>query len=223
MPLRADHLPMTPKALWEAVVRLRRDVNELRASRRLESAVIDTGGITAVGADGTRASLGAGASAALLASTGQPTETAPGSVGAAWNGAAASLRLTSPDVGSGSIVIVLDTTGLWQLGELWTALTMTSGWTAAGGAWQSPRLVRQVDGTVQLDGSAIPGTTTAGTQIATLPAGYRPAADHEYRVSGGSATSACDLFVKSTGAITINNISGTLTRISFSTIRFPLT
>jgi hypothetical protein len=221
MPQRADHLPMTPKALWEAVVRLRRDVNELRAARRLESAVIDTGGITAVGADGTRASLGAGASAALIASTGLSFEVATGSVGAAWDGTTATLRLSSPDVGAGSATVAIAPTGMSLLGEAWTALSLTSAWAAAGGSWQSPRLLKQVDGTVQLDGSAIPGTTTSGTQIATLPTGYIPLLDHEYRVGGGSATASCDLFVKNTGAITINNISGTLTRISFSGIRFP--
>jgi hypothetical protein len=100
-------------------------------------------------------------------------------------------------------------------------LELTGGWTVPGGTWQAPQ-VQVSGGTVQLIGSATPGTLTAGTIITTLPAGTLPAADHEFRVPGGAATAAMDLLVTAaTGAISIQNTSGTVTRISLSGLCWP--
>jgi hypothetical protein len=46
VPLSADHLPFTPRTILEAIQRLQRDVKELRAARRLESASVGGGGMT---------------------------------------------------------------------------------------------------------------------------------------------------------------------------------
>lgn len=127
----------------------------------------------------------------------------------------------------GTTEIAMDNTGVYFPNEGWTGLSLSNGWTAAGGTWQTPEVNRQIDNTVQLIGSAAPGTLTSGTVIATLPTNYIPPGDMEYRVPGGSSSSACDLVVHGTssgtpGTITITNIAGTITRLSLSTIRFSL-
>lgn len=47
MPLRADHLPATPRSLAETVQRLRRDVQELRAARSMDHSAIGGTSFTA--------------------------------------------------------------------------------------------------------------------------------------------------------------------------------
>ena len=123
---------------------------------------------------------------------------------------------------TGGAGLALDASGAYLNGEAWAALPTSNGWTTAGGTWQAPLYHKQVDGMVQLTGSLAPGTLTAGTTIATLPVGYRPAADHEFRVPGGAATASADLRVLSSGTVTIQNTAGTITRVSLSGIRFPL-
>jgi hypothetical protein len=104
----------------------------------------------------------------------------------------------------------------------WQALTLTNGWAPAGGTWAAPQVRQQPDGTVQLLGSIAPGTLTAGTAVAQLPAGYWPQDDLEWHAGGGSSTASADLYViAATGAVTIQNVSGTVTRISLSGLIFP--
>lgn len=125
------------------------------------------------------------------------------------------------DLGVGSQAYAFSATGIAFNTEAWTALTLANGWTATGGTWQAPVWHYQVDNTVHLEGSATPGTLTAGTVITTVP--YPPPADLEWRVGGGSATASCDLVVHGTsGNVTIQNISGTITRISLTGIRYSL-
>jgi hypothetical protein len=136
-----------------------------------------------------------------------------------------------PDDGSGLARTLHDLTGRLTRLEAarrsavaWTDLTtyLLNGWAPAGGTWAAPGIRRQVDGMVRLTGSLAPGTLTAGTVIAVLPAGLLPAADHEWRVPGGSATAALDLLLTAaTGALSIQSTSGTVTRISLSSVQYP--
>lgn len=121
----------------------------------------------------------------------------------------------------GATTFALTAAGLSFTSESPVVLAMANGWAAAGGTWAAPTSIHKSDQTIMLQGSAIPGTLTAGTQITTVPT--PPAADLEYRVSGGSATAACDLVIHgTTGAVNITNIAGTITRISLSNIRYAL-
>lgn len=119
----------------------------------------------------------------------------------------------------------LQSTGATLTGENWNTLTLNNGWTSALPPWQAPEYIRRIDGTVHLVGSALPGTLTSGTVVATLPSAYAPAADLEFRTPGGSGAAYADLVVHGAGAnvgqITITNVTGTITRISFSMIRIP--
>ncbi len=133
------------------------------------------------------------------------------------NAVRALVLVTFPD---GS-TITLDRTGAAL--EPWTALPLAGSWSAAGGTWAPPVHRRQADGTVRLAGEIAPGTTTAGTTIANLPTGRRPTAgDHTFRVPGGSATAYADLYITTSGAVVLQNTAGTITRISLSSIQFPL-
>lgn len=108
------------------------------------------------------------------------------------------------------------------VGGTWQSLTLNNGWNAAGGTWAAPTVRRQPDGTVQLLGSILPGTLTGGTVVATLPAGYAPQDDLEWRVGGGASTASADLYViAASGTVVLQNVAGTVTRISLSDISFP--
>lgn len=104
----------------------------------------------------------------------------------------------------------------------WTDLVLPTDWTPAGGTWALPRGRRlATTGAVQLIGSLAPGTLTAGTIVVQLPSSWWPAADLEFRVGGGSPTSAVDLTVTAAGAVTIQGTTGTITRISLTQISIP--
>jgi hypothetical protein len=106
--------------------------------------------------------------------------------------------------------------------EPWQNLALGNDWTQAAG-WQVAQLRRQIDGAVQLRGSVAPGTLTDGTAIGMLPSGYWPPDRLEFRVGGGAASSSADLYVNTDGTITIQNSTGTISRISLTVIRIPAT
>lgn len=103
----------------------------------------------------------------------------------------------------------------------WQDLPLANEWTPANG-WQTPQFRQQIDGAVQCRGSATPGTLTDGTVLAILPPAYAPPAQLEFRVGGGTATAAADLYVAADGTITIQAMTGTISRISLTTVRIPL-
>lgn len=104
----------------------------------------------------------------------------------------------------------------------WVVLTLINGWAPAGTTWAAPQARRQPDGTVQLLGSAVPGTLAGGTVLTLLPADCWPLLDLEWRVGGGAATASADLYViAATGAVTIQNVAGAVSRISLGGVIFP--
>ena len=93
------------------------------------------------------------------------------------------------------------------------ALTLSNSWVVQGAPWQSPIATKTADGTVVVEGLVNSGTTTAGTVIATLPAGYRPTADSLFVVAanGGFVT----LSVEAGGSIkAFTAADGTFTSLS---------
>jgi competence protein ComGC len=56
----------------------------------------------------------------------------------------------------------------------WTNLTLQNGWVSYGGGYATPQYAKGSDNIVRLKGLIKSGTTTNGTVVATLPAGFRP-------------------------------------------------
>ncbi|MEO3978762.1 hypothetical protein [Streptomyces sp. CAU 1734] len=278
MPTPADQIPGGLTGLARTVADLKRQLAELRASRRATATAIGSGGITVQSTpDGPKIVLAAegaipeagGTPPAVMVYSGSEAETTPGGltiyVTDGVLGTVPGLLLVTPDLGydtasvqltggasdddapsaelragrsffsvdhgTGTATLWLDSAmtgvdfdaaGARPSAETWTALPLNNGWTSYGSSFQPPVYQRQIDGTVQLAGLIAPGTLTAGTTVATLPAGYRPTADHIYRVSAGAATAVADIYVRSSGALTIQNTAGTVVWLSLSTIRFPL-
>lgn len=208
MPTPADHIPDDGTGLARRIAALESRLQRLEAARRVAQVGVSTGELAA-------------------------------------NGGTPVLYLVSPDIGLGPVSVQLrgaSADGLAPAAALvvfpdgttmtvsrsgaslesWAALSLSNGWSAAGSTWASPVVRRQADGTVHLSGEIAPGTLTAGTTITTLPVGYRPAADLTFRVPGGSSTTGADLYVKSGGTVTIQNVAGTPTRVGLAGVRFPL-
>lgn len=277
MPLKAAQLPRTLSSLWEKLSQLERDVRELRSARTLENATIGGGQGLVVQKGGAGPSVkvtpnASGTSfitqqqAAILISTGDATEAAPGIISAYLDAlgdgtSVPGLVMLCPDTNSGTATTIMqggspdgqspvwqaqagassltmsydslvmqiaggssftvDGSGLYFSGETWQALTLNNSWTAFGSGYQAPIFMKKADGMVQMAGTIAPGTTTGGTTVATLPTGYIPAADHIFRTSAGAAATA-DVYVRSTGAVQIQNPTGTIQWLSLSGIRFPL-
>ncbi|MFD4394639.1 hypothetical protein [Kitasatospora sp. NPDC058478] len=208
MPSPASHLPDDGSDMARRLLDLEARLLRLEAARRLQQVGV-TGG-TLIDAHGgtpvltlTSGDIGPGAVRVQLQ-------------GVSRDGAIpAALALAFPGAG----MLTIDTSGAgWGS---WQALTLTNGWTAAGGSWRTPQVRRLIDGTVQLTGEIAPGTLTAGTTLCTLAGGMRPAADTTLRVPGGTAGSTADLTVTASGAVILQSTTGTITRLGLTT-RFPL-
>lgn len=86
----------------------------------------------------------------------------------------------------------------------------SNGWANFGAPWQVARYRLMPDGTVALEGLVNPGTMVAGTIMATLPSGYRPAADHIFTGGDGTAAGAVqEVLIRSNGQIQVGRITGT--------------
>lgn len=86
----------------------------------------------------------------------------------------------------------------------------SNGWANFGAPWQVARYRIMPDGTVAVEGLVNPGTMVAGTIMATLPVGYRPAADHIFSGGDGTAAGAVqEILVRSNGQIQVGRITGT--------------
>jgi hypothetical protein len=119
MALKVDQLPLTPRSIWEAIKKLQRDVQELRAARTLEASAVGSGGVTVqdparpeylkitphdvVGFDDGDGGLYYPPT--ILFYTGKPGEITPGRMAAysavGEHGQIPSVLLTTPDLGHG--------------------------------------------------------------------------------------------------------------------------
>lgn len=91
-------------------------------------------------------------------------------------------------------------------------LAYANGWQDFGSGWEIGHRARSVDGIVSLGGRVKSGTTTAGTTIATIPLGFRPAAARTYLVATSAGAGAVDVFPD--GAIKVNSgVSATWTSL----------
>jgi hypothetical protein len=91
--------------------------------------------------------------------------------------------------------------------EPWIAPTLLNSWVNFSPPGVAPAGYRKTpEGEDQLRGMIKNGTTTAGTVLFTLPAGYRPSSQRNFpAVQGGNA--ACRIYVQATGDVTIEGVT----------------
>jgi hypothetical protein len=94
----------------------------------------------------------------------------------------------------------------------------SNSWVSFGSGFATATAVRDAQGIVTVDGRIRSGTTTAGTTMVTLPAGYRPEADHMFLVAS-STTTPVRVRVTTAGAIQCDS-AGDATATSLSGITF---
>lgn len=103
-------------------------------------------------------------------------------------------------------------------------LPLSGGAAAAGAGYAAPAYFRDKENTVSLKGTISGAGIASGTQIATLPAAYAPAAIERFAVNAtiGGASSPAVVEIASTGAVTYIG-SGAATLISLAGIQFTTT
>ena len=99
---------------------------------------------------------------------------------------------------TGQVIQVDSGATITKEGESWTGLSFSNNWTNQGGSGQNAQYIKDAFGFVHVRGVIKRTVAYADTVIATLPAGYRPAAWRLWRTSDPGR-----LTVKSTGDILI--------------------
>ena len=95
-------------------------------------------------------------------------------------------------------VTLTGTTAITQ--EAWTVPTLLNSWVDFGGVYQTIRYRKDASGVVWLQGMIKDGTKAGGTQVMSLPAGYRP--DKTLILSATNSTKTyCDLSIQSDGSV----------------------
>lgn len=101
----------------------------------------------------------------------------------------------------------------WQSGTY----LLQNGWTQYA-SWE-PMAYRKKDGIVRLKGLLAPGTTTVGTILLTMPAGYRPGGHSHTPVASGFGAGGGCLNINTNGNFALNyNCTGW---ISLNNIAYP--
>jgi hypothetical protein len=97
----------------------------------------------------------------------------------------------------------------------WKDLTLENSWVNYGSGFATAQYYQDIFGRVWVKGVIKNGTTTAGTTIATLPAGFLPP---EAIIFPGviSGATACAITVNTNGTITGNGMHATYTAFSIS-------
>lgn len=94
----------------------------------------------------------------------------------------------------------------------WTSLTLQNSWVVYNAAtYETPQYTRSADDIVTLKGMIKSGTTTIGTVLATLPAGYRPLEKQIFTTDAGDALGRIDVYP--TGDIVLQAGSATWTSL----------
>lgn len=102
----------------------------------------------------------------------------------------------------------------------WHNLGLLNGWTAVAGR-HAPGYHMMCDGTVLLRGSLTGGTTTAGTTIGVLPAGFRPDLQLFLDTNSNATGTVTALTILANGDINISSALGA-TSFALDDCRFPV-
>jgi hypothetical protein len=104
----------------------------------------------------------------------------------------------------------------WITGTKWYTPTLLNGWVNYSSTY-APARYRKINGMVEIQGLIKDGTATSGTDLFTLPVGFRPQYQHIFTTMSNSAIARVD--VKTDGTIDILN-GGSSNWISLSGIMF---
>lgn len=113
----------------------------------------------------------------------------------------------------------------WHTGNLadsgWQTLTLSNSWTNQGGSpTYGPAACRRFGAHVMLRGLLVPGTTTDGTTMFTLPVGYRPATAMRFPVVSNGANPIPQLQVNTDGTVQCFGLAGNTAAITVAHISF---
>jgi hypothetical protein len=183
---------------------------------------LSTGAVTvqSSGAN-TIAILALGTSAIFTALVATPTTAAnwnalyAGSIIASGKSLSVSNILTFTGTDGSSVAFGAGGTVVYSGGPTQTALTLNTGWSNFGGAYQTAIYSKDEKGLVKL-GGLVTGSS-ANYLIATLPAGYRPSAKRAFPVVNG--TGAAWGSVDSAGLVTLES-GNNATYVSLDGISF---
>jgi len=92
----------------------------------------------------------------------------------------------------------------------WQTPTLLNSWVNTGGAWTPARYRHEPGGVVRLEGLIQNGTTTSGTDLFVIAAGFRPATGHRTTQYSNTADDSVAVFIQSDGTVQISGTAGTL-------------
>jgi len=75
----------------------------------------------------------------------------------------------------------------------WSNFSLQNGWATYGGVFATPQYTKTSDNLVSLKGLIRSGTTSSGTAVATLPAGFRPAERLLFTTASSGAHARLDI------------------------------
>lgn len=87
-------------------------------------------------------------------------------------------------------------------------LTLLNEWTATGAPYGTPTVRKTAEGLLVLSGSVTAGTVASGTQIASLPVGFRPANRRRFSALDTSTGGFVDLYLEPAGNISLGRAAG---------------
>ena len=101
------------------------------------------------------------------------------------------------------------TAGKIETQQAWQTASLGNGWVNYGGTFATAAYMKDSLGFVHLKGAVKSGTTTVGTVLFTLPAGYRPAQDNYYPgISSTAGNSGSFQIAPNGGVLAISVNSG---------------
>ena len=123
---------------------------------------------------------------------------------------------TQIDAINTSLTALTDTVN--GVGLTFTSLTLLNGWVDFGAGFPSASYAKHPSGLVELKGLIKDGTAVAGTILANLPAGNRPAEERIFIVASNSTTNNSEVHILANGDIEFHG--GGNTFFSFDNIIF---
>jgi hypothetical protein len=100
--------------------------------------------------------------------------------------------------------------------------TLNNGWTSLA-TYQQPAIIKDASGEARLYGTITGGTTTASTSIATMPAGFRPAAKETCVIAvenGAGTVTASMVEISTAGVITLLSTVPTNAKLTLNGVRY---